>query len=240
MKYYKELVLSISCLLLAFLLTMIWIQQRDENMAAGISPEILRFHVLANSNSNEDQELKLEVKSLLIDTINKGLPEHAGKEETCTYIEEHQSELEQTAEAYMKRAGFDYKASVALTNCYFPTKAYGDVVLPCGNYDAARVTIGSGRGRNWWCVLYPQLCFVNASYGVVPEESKELLREALTPEEYDSILDTRNTKLKVQVRFKLLDMLEDMIEHAGNGSPDGAAVSDTDYSILSIPLTPHS
>lgn len=203
----KELVLSISCLLLAFLLTMVWIQQRDENLAAGISPEILRFHVLANSNSNEDQNLKLEVKSLLIDTINSGLPEHAGKSETCTYIEEHKSELEQTAETYMKDAGYDYTASVTLTNCYFPTKAYGDVVLPCGNYDAAEVVIGDGRGRNWWCVLYPQLCFVNASYGVVPEESKELLREVLSPEEFAAILDTRNDRLPVKIRFKLLNTI---------------------------------
>lgn len=203
----KELVLSISCLLLAFLLTMVWIQQRDENLAAKISPEILRFHVLANSNSNEDQNLKLEVKSLLIDTINSGLPEHAGKSETCTYIEEHKSELEQTAETYMKDAGYDYTASVTLTNCYFPTKAYGDVVLPCGNYDAAEVVIGDGRGRNWWCVLYPQLCFVNTAYGVVPEESKELLREVLSPEEFAAILDTRNDRLQVKIRFKLLDAI---------------------------------
>ena len=207
MKQRKELVLSISCLFLAFLLTMIWVRQRDENLAAKISPEILRFHVLANSNSNEDQQLKLEVKSLLIDTINQGLPADAGKEETCTYIQEHQSELEQTAETYMKHAGYDYPASVSLANCYFPTKAYGDVVLPCGNYDAAEVVIGSGRGRNWWCVLYPQLCFVNASYGVVPEESKELLKNVLTPEEYLAILDNRNTKFQVQVRFRLLDAI---------------------------------
>lgn len=203
----KELVLSISCLLLAFLLTMVWIQQRDENLAAKISPEILRFHVLANSNSNEDQNLKLEVKSLLIDTINSGLPEYAGKSETCTYIEEHKSELEQTAETYMKDAGYDYTASVTLTNCYFPTKAYGDVVLPCGNYDAAEVVIGDGRGRNWWCVLYPQLCFVNTAYGVVPEESKELLREVLSPEEFAAILDTRNDRFQVKIRFKLLNAI---------------------------------
>lgn len=220
MRNNKELVLSISCLLLAFLLTMVWIQQRDENMAAKISPEILRFHVMANSNTNEDQQIKLEVKSLLIDTINKGLPEDAGKAETCTYIEEHTSELEQTAETYMKNAGYDYTATVVLTNCYFPTKAYGDVVLPCGNYDAAEVIIGSGRGRNWWCVLYPQLCFVNASYGVMPEESKEQLKEVLATEEFDAILDTRNTKIQVEVRFKLFDAIHDMLEEKKSDSPD--------------------
>lgn len=209
MKQNKELVLCISCLLLAFLLTMIWVQQRDENMAARIAPEILRFHVLANSNSKEDQQLKLEVKSLLIDTIQKGLPKGADKEETSTYIEEHRSSLEQTAETYMKQAGYDYQADVQLTSCYFPTKAYGDVVLPCGNYDATQVVIGNGRGRNWWCVLYPQLCFVNASYGIVPEESKELLRDVLSAEEYGAIVDERDPRKRV-VRFKIWDLLSEI------------------------------
>ena len=208
MKHHKELVLSISCLLLAFLLTMIWIRQQDENMAAALSPEILRFHVLANSNTDEDQALKLEVKSLLIETINRELPEHAGKKETCTYIETHSSELEELAETYMKNAGYDYPATVALTNCYFPTKAYGDIVLPCGNYDAAEVVLGDGRGRNWWCVLYPQLCFVNASYGVMPDASKALLLEALTPEEYAAVLDKRNELFSSgpEIRFKFLEL----------------------------------
>lgn len=209
MKQNKELVLCISCLLLAFLLTMIWVQQKDENMAARISPDILRFHVLANSNSKEDQQLKLEVKSLLVDTIQKGLPEGADKEKTRTYIEEHRSALAQTAEAYMKHAGYDYQADVQLTSCYFPTKAYGDVVLPCGDYDAAQVIIGNGRGRNWWCVLYPQLCFVNASYGIVPEESKELLRDVLTEKEYDAIVDDHDPRGRV-VRLKILDWLSDI------------------------------
>lgn len=207
MKQNKELVLCISCLLLAFLLTMIWVQRRDENMAAQIAPSILRFHVLANSNSAEDQELKLEVKSLLIDAINEGLPKDAGKEATCNYIEEHKSDLEQTAETYMKNAGYDYTAEVALTNCYFPTKSYGNVVLPCGDYDAAEVIIGNGRGRNWWCVLYPQLCFVNSSYGVMPEESKQLLKDVLKEEEYDSIIDEQDPRRQIQIRFKILDKL---------------------------------
>lgn len=207
MKQNKELVLCLSCLLLAFLFTMLWVQRRDENMAARIAPSILRFHVLANSNSTEDQQLKLEVKSLLIEAINKGLPKDAGKQDTSNYIEKHKSDLEQAAETYMKNAGYNYTAEVKLTNCYFPTKSYGDVVFPCGDYDAAEVIIGNGRGRNWWCVLYPQLCFVNASYGIMPEESKELLREVLEKDEYDSIVADNDTRKQVQVRFKILDKL---------------------------------
>lgn len=207
MKHNKELFLSLSCFLFAFLLTMIWVRQRDENLAARISPEILRFHVLANSNANHDQQLKMEVKSLLIDTINANLPPDAGKEDTCRYIQSHGAELEETAENYIKKAGYDYPAKVELVNCYFPTKSYGDVVFPCGNYDAAQVTIGTGRGRNWWCVLYPQLCFVDAAYGVVPESSKNLLADSLSPEDFHALLNQQDRKIQVNVRLKLLELL---------------------------------
>ncbi|MEG0369407.1 MAG: stage II sporulation protein R [Hungatella sp.] len=207
MKHIRELVLSISCFLFAFLLTMMWVQQKDENLAADIAPSLLRFHVLANSNKSTDQALKLEVKSLLVQRIQDGLSPEAGKEETCTYIREHQAELETAAEAYMQKAGYDYPAKIELTRCYFPTKAYGDVVLPCGTYDAARVTLGSGRGRNWWCVLYPQLCFINASYGIVPDSSKLLLQHALEPEDYAALFRTRGEGIPIHIRFKVLDLL---------------------------------
>lgn len=208
MKHKRELVLSVSCFLFALLLTMIWVRQRDENLAAKISDEILRFHVLANSNDNDDQQLKLEVKSLLIQTINEGLKEDADKADTSTYIQENQEYLERTAETYMKEAGYDYPAKVELTNTYFPTKAYGDVVLPCGNYDAARVTIGQGRGRNWWCVLYPQLCFVTPAYGVIPDDSKELLKAVLEPDDYRALLNQRMKYPKREIRFKILELLD--------------------------------
>lgn len=205
MKHRHELFLSVSCFLLALLFTMIWVRQKDENLAEKISPEILRFHVLANSNSDSDQQLKLEVKSLLIQAIHEGLNPDTDKEETCTYIREHKSDLEQLAQSYMKKAGYDYPAKIELTQCYFPTKAYGDVVFPCGIYDAAEVTIGEGRGRNWWCVLYPQLCFVDAAYGTIPDSSKALLEAVLSPEDYLALFDHRETP--VQIRFKLLELL---------------------------------
>lgn len=207
MKHNKELMLSLSCFLFALLLTMIWIRQRDENLASRVSPEILRFHVLANSNSNDDQQLKLEVKSLLIDTIWQQLPADAGKQETCDFIEEHRADLEDAAEAYMKKAGYDYPVKLELAASYFPTKAYGDVVFPSGTYDAAKVTIGDGRGRNWWCVLYPQLCFVNASYGVMPDSSKEELHRLLPEDDYEGLLSDSAARAQMKVSFKLLEFL---------------------------------
>lgn len=205
MKHIRPLLLSASCFLFALFLTVLWVQNRDENLAARISPEILRFHVLANSNSQKDQNLKLEVKSLLIDAIHQALPADAGREDTRTYVKEHQAELEVLAENYMKNAGYDYPATVEVTTCYFPAKAYGDIVLPRGDYEAAKITIGAGRGRNWWCVLYPQLCFIEPSYGIVPEESKELLKNSLDADDYEALLSKTP---KREIRFKFLELLD--------------------------------
>ena len=153
MKYRRDLFLCLTCLLLAFLFTMAGQRQSDEAMAARIAPEILRFHVLANSDSDEDQQLKLRVRTLLLDSIYEKLGENASLDDTKEYVLANKDSLEQEAEDYMKAEGYDYPAHMEVTECYFPTKTYGDMVFPCGTYDAVRGEIGKGKGHNWWCVL---------------------------------------------------------------------------------------
>jgi len=176
----------------------------EEAMAARIAPEILRFHVLANSDSTEDQNLKLKVRTMLLNTIYEEMGENASLEETKKYVRSHKNRLEKKAETYMKTLGYDYPAHMELATTYFPTKTYGDMVFPCGNYEAVRVKIGEGKGRNWWCVLYPPLCFVDSSYAVVPDTSKEILRESLDPSDY---LKLNKDNTKIHVRLKLADLL---------------------------------
>lgn len=207
MKHKRDLVLCISCILLAFLLTMAWNRQKDESLAARIAPQILRFHILANSDSKVDQQLKLEVRDLLILAVQADLGEHATLEETKEYILSRRSRLEETAESYMKSKGYDYSAHMELTNCYFPTRTYGDMVFPCGNYDAVRVIIGKGEGHNWWCVLYPPLCFVDSAYAVVPKSSKEILEKSIDSRDYKNLIKDSPRHAKVQLRFKLIDRL---------------------------------
>ncbi len=213
MKYQKQLTLSITCFLLAFLCSMIWLRQKDENMAGRISPDILRFHVLANSNTREDQELKIQVKTFLLEKLWK--TEADSKEAFCEYIAEHHEELENAAETYMEGLGYDYGAEIRLAQSYFPAKAYGDIVLPTGVYDAVEVRLGDGRGRNWWCVLYPRLCFVDTKHAALPEESKELLRELLGDEDYEMLVDGRGGKLKV--RFLIPELAGDFLGALGGG-----------------------
>lgn len=207
MKYRRDLFLCLTCLLLAFLFTMAGRRQSDEAMAARIAPEILRFHVLANSDSDEDQQLKLRVRTLLLDSIYEELGENASLDDTKEYVLANKDSLEQEAEDYMKAEGYDYPAHMEVTECYFPTKAYGDMVFPCGTYDAVRVEIGKGKGHNWWCVLYPPLCFVDSTYAVVPDSSREILRESLDAADYQALLK-KQPEVHIRIRSKFLELLE--------------------------------
>ena len=207
MKYRRDLFLCLTCLLLAFLFTMAGQRQSDEAMAARIAPEILRFHVLAISDSDEDQQLKLRVRTLLLDSIYEKLGENASLDDTKEYVLANKDSLEQEAEDYMKAEGYDYPAHMEVTECYFPTKTYGDMVFPCGTYDAVRVEIGKGKGHNWWCVLYPPLCFVDSTYAVVPDSSREILRESLDAADYQALLK-KQPEVYIRIRSKFLELLE--------------------------------
>lgn len=207
MKYRRDLFLCLTCLLLAFLFTMAGQRQSDEAMAARIAPEILRFHVLANSDSDEDQQLKLRVRTLLLDSIYEKLGENASLDDTKEYVLANKDSLEHEAEDYMKAEGYDYPAHMEVTECYFPTKTYGDMVFPCGTYDAVRVEIGKGKGHNWWCVLYPPLCFVDSTYAVVPDSSREILRESLDAADYQALLK-KQPEVHIRIRSKFLELLE--------------------------------
>ena len=213
-----KLTLTISSLLLftALLLSLTFRQQWNEALASRLSPDILRFHVLADSNSPRDQKLKLAVRDLTIHYIHSFLGDDASKEETIRLVDSHKKDIEDLARRYLLSHGKDCPVTLSITRDYFPTKAYGDLVFPCGTYDTARLTIGSGRGRNWWCVLYPPLCYAGTIEASVPESSKESLKETVGSEDYQSLLPRRiRTEQKqenpdspaVKVRFFFLDLL---------------------------------
>lgn len=213
MKYRISLCISALCFLTAFLIALSARQQGSEALASRIAPEILRFHILANSNSDEDQQLKMEVKGLVIDYVNENLGENATKETTAAWLTDHSEAIEDMAHRYLLSRGKDYPVSLMLTRDYFPTKAYGDMVFPCGTYDAARITIGSGNGHNWWCVLYPPLCYTDSMNAVVPEHSKETLKQLIPRDDYEALLpESERTarapeKPRVRIRFRLPELM---------------------------------
>lgn len=170
-----------------------------EETQEGLAEEVFRFHVLANSDSDADQELKIVVRDGVISYMKANLPEDADKEETVRWAKGHITELEQAAEQIVQKEGFSYSVKAKVENVSFPEKRYGDITFPAGEYEALRILIGEAKGHNWWCVLYPNLCFVDSIHAVVPEEEKEELEEVLTEEEYEMV--TMGTKFKIKWFF---------------------------------------
>lgn len=174
-----------------------------------ISNSVFRLHVIANSNSVEDQELKYKVRDSLLEYMNSLCSNVSSKQEAISIAKNNIKDFEDIAQKVVLENGYDYPISVEIGQYDFPTKEYGDVSLPAGMYDALRVKIGSATGRNWWCVMFPPLCFVDVSSGVVPDSSKELLQENMSEEEYNLITDSSNNS-NVNFKFKIVELFENI------------------------------
>ena len=119
--------------------------------------------------------------------------------ETKKRIKENKEKIRLAAEREIQKQGYTYPVSVSLEKCYFPMKTYGDCTFPAGTYEALRVCIGKAKGRNWWCVLYPNLCFLDTTNAVLPEKGKQQLKKVLTEEEYSEV--TAGSKFQIRWFF---------------------------------------
>ena len=164
-----------------------------------ISNSVFRLHVIANSDSEEDQNLKYKVRDSLIEYMNQLCSNATSKEEAMEIAKSHLDDFISIAQNTVYKNGYSYTVTAEIGNFSFPKKEYGDISLPEGMYDALRVKIGDGKGQNWWCVMFPPLCFVNVSSGIIPDESKELMKEELTDDEYSIITNKESSDIK----FKL-------------------------------------
>ena len=171
-----------------------------------IADSVFRLHVIANSNSKEDQELKLKVRDELLSYMNIISKDSTSKQEAMQIANEHKEEFTQIAEKVIKENGYNYTVNVQIGKADFPTKYYGDITLPAGTYDALKVQIGEAKGQNWWCVMFPPLCFVDVSTGIVPDNSKQELKQSLDDEEYDLISKTDNNE--ISFKFKIVELFQ--------------------------------
>lgn len=183
-----------------FLYTWIMVLGNDPLQPA-IASKILRFHVLANSNSAEDQAVKEEVRDAIGTYLKPLLEESQSLEETKEIVGQHMGEIIEIAKATLESKGYDYDVTACITEAEFPEKSYGSYTFPKGEYEALQITIGEGEGENWWCVLYPNMCFKGTVYEVVEEDAEEALREVLNPWEYADVFESE----KVEFRFKFLE-----------------------------------
>ena len=158
-----------------------------------IADSVFRLHVIANSNSDEDQNLKYIVRDKVIEYMSSISQNASSKEEVIKIAKANLDKIQAIASQTIRENGYTYSVNVEVGNFSFPSKRYGDITLPPGYYDALRIKIGKAEGQNWWCVMFPPLCFVDVTSGVVPDESKEIMKE---------------NSNEVKVKFKIVEVLQ--------------------------------
>ena len=174
-----------------------------------IEDSVLRLHIVANSDSDEDQALKLKVRDEVVDRCGFLFENCVSAEQSIKTAADNIGFIKYVAEQVITENGYNYDADCQVTQCSFPTKQYerpGDsgVSLPRGEYNALNIKIGAAKGKNWWCVMYPPLCFVDG-VASVPDETDELLKSQLTASEYELI--TESDRPEIKIKFKIAELL---------------------------------
>lgn len=186
--------------------------------------DFIRFHVVANSDSEADQALKFKVRDKLIEKINGDLARRAVAEadaddekasldieQSRVYIKEELSDIEAAAEEIVREEGYDYDVTAEFGPSWIPEKTYGSVTFPAGNYEALKILIGKAEGRNWWCVLYPPLCLIDSSYSGRGASSSDLMKDIVASDRYRELTEAAESgrpAAMLHLRFKSLEALE--------------------------------
>ncbi len=178
-------------------------------MQESISEKLIRFHILANSNSDEDQNLKLAIKDKIIQYLDPFLENVQSLEEAKEILISKEEDVKEIAKQGISEAGYDYDVKVFYDEENFPLKSYGTISLPAGEYSAFKIIIGNGEGNNWWCVMFPPLCFVDLSLGSISiSTTEDRMSKYLTPDEFAFVTGKDsgvNTGFKF--KFKILEFL---------------------------------
>lgn len=164
-----------------------------------ISNHILRLHILANSDTEEDQNLKLQVRDEILNSFSFDYTEDSDLYEMEKQVEDERINIEKVAKDVVEKAGYDYGVESEIVNMYFDTREYDNFAMPAGKYDALRIKIGEAQGHNWWCVLVPSLCVPAAS-----EEVDEKIEDIFNRQQQDLI----ETGCKAEVRFAVIEAYE--------------------------------
>ncbi len=180
-----------------------------ESTQRELASQFIRFHVLANSDSDEDQALKLKVRDAVLEDMRVYLESSTSLDETRESLEQNLLRIKQVALSTLRQEGCDADVTVSLEPSRFPTKRYGNISLPAGTYEALRIQIGEARGHNWWCVMFPPLCFVDESEDQLPQEEEEQLDGILT-EEQNELIHYEEENWSVKIKFKLIEWWQEL------------------------------
>lgn len=179
----------------------------NDSVLGDIKDKIIRLHVVANSDSPEDQAIKLHIRDAIIKELEPKLENLKNQEEVKNLISANMDNLIAAAEEEMARLGKSFPIDIELGTYEFPTKVYGDLSFPAGSYQALNVKIGEAQGKNWWCVMFPPLCFVDIAQGVISEKTLEEFKEILDEDELELLKSKKNSEEEtVKIKFKLVEM----------------------------------
>lgn len=170
--------------------------------AQSVREDVVRLHILANSDSEKDQNIKLKVRDELLEKNMLILSDEVNQDNAVEYFELSKDELLETARDVLRENGFDYDVKVFLEKEYFENREYGELIFPAGEYTALKVVLGEGRGRNWWCVMFPPLCVPAADDIEVKNNTEDYLTESGN--------EIVNGGKKYIMKFKLLEMYEEL------------------------------
>jgi stage II sporulation protein R len=202
-------------LFIPFLLLLLFAQlyslSQQKRRQQDLSEHVLRLHILAASDSETDQSHKLLVRDAVLSEMEPFMSGASSKEEAIELINAHLSEITATATQTLLELGDPNPVSVSICRDYFPTKSYGALTFPAGEYDALRICIGQASGHNWWCVMYPTLCFIDASTVTIPNDSLNTLEQDLQPDTYQSLFSGEE-QTKTVFRFRCLTFLNRFLE----------------------------
>lgn len=171
----------------------------------GLSDNLLRLHIVSNSNSEFDKEIKLMVRDAIIKEAGNKFSHAESKKECRRLLLSESEEIEKTAQRILDENNTGYTAKVSLEKLYIPRKTYDGIILPEGSYEGFMVRLGKSEGENWWCVVYPPLCFTEEVCGELSDEAKEYLRQTLPAESYNLIT---GDGISIKYKFKIVELLQ--------------------------------
>lgn len=178
---------------------------------ADVADKLVRLHVIANSDSIEDQDLKRAVRDEVIKQMSPKFEGLKDVNQVKQVIKDNVGLIEQIATKVVAKYNKTYQAKALLGNFDFPTKVYGNLTLPAGNYQALKIVLGEGKGQNWWCVMFPPLCFIDIAHGVVPEQTMDKLKESLTEDEFKLLTAAKTEEeVPVKLKFKVVEVAKSM------------------------------
>ncbi len=174
----------------------------SKNITNEISDKLLRMHILANSNDESDQNIKIKVRDFVIDDIS--MNDFSSKAEVVKNITQTEDKINE----FLIKNGVRYGARVKIGDTKFKTKNYSDISIPAGNYQALKIILGAGEGENWWCVAYPPLCFTESVTGKISDDGNIKLNNILNKETYNII---KNNNVEYRIKFKTIELINSFL-----------------------------